>query len=185
MKQHIAPEDLFALSESQKLNLRDMWMPEVNTIACASICRDVINEEFETIVFMIGQIIINEGSRNLILRKMSLPEDIAFEDELSEQDIEENRTESSDENDDNEFELEYAEPDQYFSREDCLPLLSIGCMIEILNGLKYGQDGFTITIPPLRKLLGDKGYAVTNKVELQYEEEELCDALWSALKEFL
>jgi hypothetical protein len=212
VKQFITPEDLSELSESQKMNLRDMWMPAVNTIACASICKDVINEEYEDIVFVIGEIIVQEGSRNLILRRLRLVDDAIIEDELIEdgsgdQDIEDeilgssnDITEISDENgdissdsdsdvedsyDDDEFEFEFLEPEQYFSREDCLPLLSIGEIIEILGGLKFGQDGFTVSIPSSKRLIGEQGYTVTNSVELEHEEDELCDALWSVLKEFL
>ena len=212
MKQYITPEDLSNLSESQKMNLRDMWMPAVNTIACARICKDVINEEYESIVFVVGEIIVYEGSRNLILRRLRLVDDIIAEDELiadesdeqhilneptgSSNDITEEFYENSDTTDidtdtdndsygDDEFEFEYGEPEQYFSREDCLPLLSIGEMIEMLGGLKFGQDGFTVSIPSSKKLIGEQGYTVTNYVELEYEEDELCDALWSVLKEFL
>ncbi|MDD4295683.1 MAG: hypothetical protein PHC69_01860 [Ruminiclostridium sp.] len=212
MKQYITPKDLSELSESQKMNLRDMWMPAVNTIVCASICKDVINEEYEDIVFVIGEIIVHEGSTNLILRRLRLVEDVIFEDELVEdesgdRDVEEeiysspdDIAEVSDEDGDLSFngtgdsdvedsygddEFEFSEPEQYFSREDCLPLLSIGEMIELLGGLKFGQDGFTVSIPSSKRLIGEQGYTVTNSVELEYEEDELCDALWGVLKEFL
>ncbi len=217
MKQYITPEDLSGLSDSQKINLRDIWMPAVNTLACASICTDVINDEFETFVFVIGGIILHEGSTNPILRRFSLvDEDIITEDDngeadgefagelpngddddqfdvlFDEMDDEDDINDDFDEEDinddfdeDDEFDFNYSEPDQYFGKADCLPLLSIGQMIEMLNSLKFGNDGFHISIPSSKRLIGDPGCTVTNRVELEYEEEELCDALWSALKEHL
>jgi hypothetical protein len=89
------------------------------------------------------------------------------------------------ENDDEELTFEYSEPDQYFSKEDCLPVLNIGQMIEMLSRVKYGQDGFSIFLPPARKIVGDSGSKVVNSTEMEFEEEELCDALWNALVEFL
>jgi hypothetical protein len=190
MKQHITPEDLAQLTESQKMNLRDMWMPELNTLACASICRDVINEKYEDIAFVIGQVIIHEGSKNPVLRRLGLVDETIDEDGFSDEDEGEENfediLEDSDENyEDENFEFEYPEPDQYFSKKDCLPLLSIGQMLEMLSSLKYGQYGLTVSLPPAKRLIGDKGFTVSNNLEQEYEEEELCDALWNALKAFL
>jgi hypothetical protein len=42
-----------------------------------------------------------------------------------------------------------------------------------------------MSIPAARKLPGDKDVVVMNKNELEYEDEELCDALWKALVECL
>ena len=84
-----------------------------------------------------------------------------------------------------EVELEYAEPEQYFNKVDCMPLPGIGELIELLGRVRYGQDGFDISIPAARKQLGDKDCVVMNRFEQEYEEEELCDALWNALVECL
>jgi len=195
MKKHITPDDLAQLTESQKVNLRDMWMPELNTLACASICRDVVNDKFEDIVFVIGQIIIPEGENIPILRRMGLVDETIAHDgfpgreyvEESSEEIPVEKPEVSDDNydDSDEFEFEFFGQEQYFSKKDCLPLLSIGQMLEMLSSLKFGQNGFTVSLPPAKRLLGDKGYTVTNVIEQEYEEEELCDALWSALKAYL
>jgi hypothetical protein len=189
MKQHITPEDLLKLNSSQVLNLRDMWMPEPNTMAMARICKDVINDEYDTIVFVIGEVIVQEHSTRLILKRLKPADDnnadqcMELPDELPEDDGDD--IELSEENDDEEFFYEYSEPDQYFAKDDCLPVLSIGQMIEMLSRLKYGQDGFTIFIPPARKLVGDRDPRVVNSAEMEFEEEELCDALWNALVECL
>ena len=57
-------------------------------------------------------------------------------------------------------------------------------IIEMLSRVKYGQDGFDIH-PPAKRLVGDRGCRVVNGNEMEFEEEELCDALWNALVEFL
>jgi len=178
IKQHITPEDLTSLSESRKANLRDLWLPEVNTLAVASLCRDVVNNEYDNIVFVIGEVYVQEESGALILRRMSLPGDsLAEEDNISdENEPRENK---------DEFTFEYSQPEEYFSKEDCLPLLNIGGLIDFLSRVRYGQGGFDISIPPVRRLVGDKGCSVINRNELEYEEEELCDALWNALVECL
>ena len=178
MKQYISPDDLLKLNSSQILNLRDMWIPKPNTMAMARICRDVINDEYDTVVFVIGEVIVQEHNANLVLRRFKLMDEFVIDQEVELQDeIQENR--------DEELPFEPLEPDQYFSKDDCLPVLSIGEMIEILSRLKYGQDGFTVFVPPVRRFVGDRGCRVVNVNELEFEEEELCDALWNALVEYL
>lgn len=178
IKKHITTEDLTSLSESQKANLRDLWLPEVNTLAVASLCRDVINDEYDNIVFVIGEVYVQEGRGALILRRMSLPCD-----SLSEENNNPDENEPL-ENED-EVTFEYSQPEEYFSKEDCLPLLNIGEIIDFISRVRYGQEGFNISIPPVRRLVGDKGCSVINRNEIEYEEEELCDALWNALVECL
>ncbi|NLO39662.1 MAG: hypothetical protein GX115_09350, partial [Ruminiclostridium sp.] len=51
MKQFITPDQLLALSTTQKANLMDLWLPQVNTLAMARICKDVIHDEYDNIVF--------------------------------------------------------------------------------------------------------------------------------------
>lgn len=173
MKQYITPDQLLALDGTKKANLLDLWIPEVNTMAVASICKDVINDEYDNIVFMIGEILVTEGRNDLVLRRLKLLDEAFFEEN---KELFENE---------GEFELEYSEPEQYFNKKDCCPVFSIGQLIELLNKVKYGQDGFEISIPPQRRMVGDKGFVVVNNNELEYEEEELCDVLWNTLLECL
>lgn len=185
MKQHITAEDLLKLNSSQMLNLRDMWMPEPNTMAMARICKDVINDEYDTIVFVIGEVIVLEDSTRLVLRRLKLVDDNIADDIDIDQDMELPDELPEEDDDDEEIFFEYSEPGQYFSKDDCLPILNIGQMIEILNRVKFGQDGFSIFIPPARRFAGDSGPRVINGEEMEFEEEELCDALWNALVQFL
>ena len=63
MKQFITPDQLLALSTTQKANLMDLWLPQVNTLAMARICKDVINDEYDNIVFVIGEVLVTEARR--------------------------------------------------------------------------------------------------------------------------
>lgn len=173
MKQYVTPDQILALNGTQMANLMDLWLPEVNTLAMARICKDVINDEYDNIVFVIGEVLVTEGRNNLVLRRYRLLDETFFD---------ENRELFENEG---EVELEYSEPEQYFNKADCFPLPGIGQLIEWLNRVRYGQDGFDISIPAVRKLPGDKDFVVMNRNELEYEEEELCDTLWNALAECL
>ncbi len=173
MKQYVTPDQLLELNSTQKANLMDLWLPEVNTLAMARICKDVINDEYDNIVFVIGEVLVTEGRNNLVLRRYRLLDETFFDEN---KELFENE---------GELELEYSEPEQYFGKADCMPLPGIGQLIELLSRVRYGQDGFEMSIPAARKLPGDKDVVVMNKNELEYEDEELCDALWKALVECL
>lgn len=173
MKQYVTPDQLLALNSTQKANLMDLWLPEVNSLAMARICKDVINDEYDNIIFVIGEVLVTEGRNSLVLRRYKL-----LDDSLPDEDKELIENEE-------ELEMQYSEPEQYFNSVDCLPLLGIGQLIELLGRVRYGQDGYDISIPSVRKLPGDRDFVVTNKNELEHEEPELCDALWNALVECL
>ena len=184
MKQHITPEDLLKLNGSQVLNLRDMWMPKPNTMAMARICKDVINDEYDTIVFVIGEVIVQEHSTRLVLRRLVPAGDIDMDQDLELPEGNGDDMELSEGNGDEEFSFEYSEPDQFFSKDDCLPVLNIGQIIEMLNHVKW-PGRFLDIYPARKKNVGDSGSKVVNSTEMEFEEEELCDALWNALVEFL
>ena len=188
MKQYVTPDQLLALNSTQRANLMDLWLPQVNTLAMARICKDVINDEYDNIVFVIGEVLVTEGRNDLVFRRYRLIDESFFEEnnaeEVNTEEISEEEYSGMPENEE-EFEPEYSEPEQYFNQADCLPLPGIGQLIEWLCRIRYGQDGFDISIPPVRKLPGDKEFVVMNRNELEYEEEELCDALWNALVECL
>ncbi len=181
MKEHISCEDLLSLSESQKQNLRYLWVPEKNDLAMASICTNVETDEYEHIEFVIGEVIVDERHHSVTLRRYKLLNDKVLEEnqELPE----------SDEffEDDEGFELQYIEPDQYFSKEDCLPLMSVGQMIQFLRKNKYNQSGFRLVIPSAgNKLFVDEmAYTLEDSYGEAYKEEELVNCLWEAVKSVL
>ena len=122
MKQHITPEDLLKLNGSQVLNLRDMWMPKPNTMAMARICKDVINDEYDTIVFVIGEVIVQEHSTRLVLRRLVPAGDIDMDQDLELPEGNGDDMELSEGYGDEEFSFEYSEPDQFFCKDACLPV---------------------------------------------------------------
>ena len=75
-------------------------MPKPNTMAMARICKDVINDEYETIVFVIGEVIVQEDSTRLILKSLNPSGDTG----IAEDDMEL----PEDDDDDEEFFFEYS-----------------------------------------------------------------------------
>lgn len=185
MKEHISCEDLLSLSESQKQNLRYLWVPEKNDLAMASICTNVETDEYDNIEFVIGEVIIDER-HHVTLRRYRLLEDIIPEEneallinsELPEEEAFE---------DEEGFAFEYSEPDQYFSKEDCLPLMSVGQMIQFLRKNKFSQSGFRLVIPAVtNKLFADEmAYTLEDSCGEAFKEEELVTCLWEAVKSVL
>lgn len=181
MKEHISCEDLLSLNESQKQNLRYLWLPEKNDLAMASICTNVETDEYDNIEFVIGEVIVDEDHHRVTLRRYKLLDDSIFEE--NQEPVENQELVESEEG----FEFEYAEPDQYFSKEDCLPLMSVGQMIQFLRKNKYSQSGFRLVIPAVvNKLFADEmSYTLEDSYGEAYKEEELVNCLWEAVKSVL
>lgn len=175
MKQHITVQDLQALSDAQKQNLRYLWVPEKNDVAAASICVNVETDDFQDIEFVIGEIIVDEHHRGMTLRRLRLLDDTFFEEN---QELFENE---------GSFELEYAEPEQYFNKEDCLPLMSVGQMIQFLRNHKYAAAGFKLTIPGSgSKVFADEmSFTLEDNMGEADSDSELCDLLWRTVKTVL
>jgi hypothetical protein len=68
-----------------------------------------------------------------------------------------------------------------YDKKDCLPLLSIGQMIEILDSY-YQNKGFNFEIG---YTIVNKRWGIWNDCILEHEQTELCDALWEAVKSIL
>lgn len=203
MKEHLSLEDLKGLTIAQKEMLRSMWLPKVNDLAVASICRNVETEEYEDIPFVVGQVLIAGGARGqkIVLRRLMLvddPEIGAEEDAGGDEDkpAGENPEDDWDESaggydeedlgDEDGSEMMYIEPGQYFMIEDCLPLLSIGQMIALLRRSKIGQNGLQIYIPPeTDRIIDRRLFAIEDSEGVAFESEGLCDLLWEAVKTLL
>lgn len=56
MKQRISLGDLSGLSESQRQEINDLWIPAIYDVAVARVCKDVENEEYDDVVFVVGGI---------------------------------------------------------------------------------------------------------------------------------
>ncbi|HYE83045.1 MAG TPA: hypothetical protein VEG39_12885 [Clostridia bacterium] len=185
MNQRITIENLLELSEYQRDRLRDLWIPQIYDLASGFLCKDAENNKYDIFEFTIGHVSIRETGRgyhmtlvNLeALRSLRAQEDTAIEEESEEVNMEEFTEED--------FTFEYERPDIY-SKSDCMPLLSIGQMFEILNKCGYGSGNFYVN---QRKENNDWGIGrdIEQYIDYgaDYNEKELCDTLWTALKEIL
>ncbi|KUO69305.1 MAG: hypothetical protein APF77_16055 [Clostridia bacterium BRH_c25] len=179
MKHHITIENLMELSEYQRDRLNDLWTPQRYDLAAGFLCKDAENNEYDVFEFVLGHVSIKETGSGYYMTLMNLEalrswgaqEDTAEE----EADMEEYSEED--------FIFEYERPDVY-SKGDCMPLLNIGQMLEILNKCGYGGGNFYVNF---RK--GNNDWAIGRDIEqyidygTDYNEEELCDVLWTAVKE--
>jgi hypothetical protein len=200
MKQHLSSEDVTKITDSQKQHLRELWQPEKNDMAFASVCKDVINETFDIIPFVIGSIRIYDRHEDEIievekilrmttrpsvtLQRLRLIDDKFYENKehLFSDNVEINDEADEDSNDIN---FEYEEPEDFFALSDCLPLLNIGQMIEILNFLNTNQGGYSISVPDTRYEYGEQKYGIHNLIYDEHENEELADLLWEVIIELL
>jgi hypothetical protein len=211
MKQRVTAEEVKKLTKAQKQRLKELWSPEKFDVALASICKDVINETYDYIEFVIGEmrvynrmedeiLIVNKIERmsskaGVTLQRLRLIDDKFYKDKVhlftnavGETNDDEIRDEDIiiDETEvEGDFTFEYEEPEDYFSLNDCLPLFNIGQMIEIINYLNTNQGGYSITIPDKDYDYSDGKYKVHNMLYDEHEHDELCDLLWEIIVELL
>lgn len=177
MKLHITVDDLFELTEEQERNLRRLWAPKERDLAVAYICSDAETNAHEAIVFTVGRVECqNQGRSNkfhIELRSLKLVDDSFYEDITREDDEVED------------LEFEYQTPDDYFSYEYCLPLLSIGQMLEIINAEYCTDSDYTITYSRYEKRYELNEANPNSNPYSNHEPNELCDVLWEAVKTLL
>lgn len=181
MKLNITVEDLMELSEWQKKSLRSLWIPEKYDLAVAFICMNVETDEIDRIEFVVGDVLAKETNREKSFEARKYPAiydcyDVTLRSlrQVNEEEIVEEEN----------FDYEYIRPVDYFNLEYCLPLLSIGQMIRILEELGFKSSDYFIKFNS-----NTKKYSL-ERPELDYldeafEAEELCDVLWNRLKGFL
>ena len=194
MKQRVAIEDISDLSEIQKQVLNDLWIPAVYDVAIAQVCMDVDTEEYEKINFVVGGIEIYNRT-GMILHDIRYLESVksneASEDpEDSQASAEEKGNGNEDEDLDEEFDedsidFSYTRPTA-FNKEDCIPLLTIGQMIDILEkkGFGYGDFYLAAGINDIGCEIG-KSFFDVNNYGNEYAKKELCDVLWEYVKTVL
>lgn len=85
---------------------------------------------------------------------------------------------------DEDFEFDYEQPGA-FNKEDCVPLLNIGQMIEILQRYNFGKYDFYLVANTyeIGCELGKTNTAWNNRQD--WEPGELCDVLWESVKAIL
>ena len=188
MKQHITMENLTELSEYQRDRLNDLWIPQRYDLAAGFLCKNAETNEYDIFEFVIGHVNITETRSGYSMTLMNLEgirgwginEVEAQEENSAQEDIDKEEEYGEDD-----FSYEYERPDIY-NKRDCMPLLNIGQMLGILNRCEYGKGNFYINYKK-----DSNGYGVGRDIEefidygTDYTEEELCDALWKAVKEAL
>lgn len=191
MKEHLTPQDLACLTNAQKELLRSLWKPAKNELAVASICTNAETDEYTDIEFVIGQVLIIDTGRypRIVLQRLRLQDnpaqeeaDIPPEDETDDDDL------AGDYSGEEDFEFDtlYIEPENFYNLEDCLPLLSIGQMIDLIRKSKFGQRGYKLIIPPEEsKLFENRVFRLEDSDEEGYENQELCDLLWDIFKTYV
>jgi hypothetical protein len=197
MKMHISQDDLTQISESQKRRLTELWKPEKYDLAIAYICKDADNEEYDKFEFVIGNIVVDNHAR-IYLNDIKAPEinpgETDSEDEANSSEAPETEDESYLEEDEEEQELSdedfalalsYSRP-SCFNKEECIPLVNIGQMIDILQRNNYGDGDFYMTVGTAEVgcELG-KNTSNYNSYGFDHENKELCNALWELVKTIL
>jgi len=184
MKQHITVENLMELTEYQRDRLNDLWTPQRYDLAAGFLIKDAENNEYDIFEFVIGHLKIGETRSGYYMTLMNLEalRGWANQGDAEEEEEEEVDTEEYNEED---FIFEYERPDVY-SKGDCMPLLNIGQMLEILNKCGYGKGDFYINFRKETSSCG-VGRDIEQYIDFgtDYSSEELCDALWAAVKEVL
>lgn len=190
MKLRITNKDLDELTFEQKQNLCDLWLPNVYDIAVANVCVDATLEKFEQITYVIGGIKLLKHHDMLLYdlkfmpdKKLEAQEEEACIDCDTEEIVE--ADDSEDFSFDEDFSFEFQRPDSY-TKQDCLPLLDIGQMIDILQRKNFGPCDFSLSVTSgdyvcemSKDAFSGSNYDINNK------NVELCDALWDAVKAIL
>ncbi len=192
MKMCLSPEDFRELSETQKSALRDLWLPCKYDLAFEIVWRDVENDIHDIAIILVLDAKVHSTPRNYeVVLKVYYPNGIPKYGDLeafSEEDYRNIWDTSAENGDDfkgepengfmeNETSLDEkneSSAEHYINKEICLPLLNIGQMIAIL---KEHQGEPNIRFAPEEAICYVGG--------IEFSGEELCDALWEAVKKLL
>ena len=171
MKRRTTVEDVLTLSPAQRVNLHRVWKPLKYDIAIASVCTDIENDIWSTIEFTVGEVKMSASGHCLLF-------DLRYLENLYQMG---KTTEDTD--GEGEFDAYIS-----FNYDDCLPLLDIGQMIEILqyvNLNKYhfymiaGDGTFGCELGSYNSAM--KGAILKNG----YNEAEFIDLIWGIIKSIL
>lgn len=207
MKLRITQKQLDELTLEQKQNLCDLWIPHLYDVAVATVCVDAAEEKYGQITYVIGGITILKNSNLHLYDSKFLPNEkirILNEDDDN---LESNDSENIDENNgtaksqcgcggvedsfgeedffDEDFSFEFQRPDSY-SKQECLPLLDIGQMIDILSRKNFGQCNFSLSVETDEDYIEmGKDNSLNQNSYNDNGNSELCDVLWNAIKAVL
>jgi len=206
MKLRITRKELDALTLEQKQNLCDLWIPNLYDVAVATVCIDAAEEKFGQITYVIGGIKLLRHHDMLLSDLKFMPDEqlkiqeeenysdnIASDridgiEDLSESEkVEENEDETlQDFSFDEDFNFEFQRPESYL-KQDCVPLLDVGQMMDILERKNFGQGGFYLsaTIDDYVFEMGKDDISSNDIFNQSSKNCELCDILWESVKAIL
>jgi hypothetical protein len=196
MKLRITVEDIKQLNEDQKRKLTELWRPQKYDVALASMIMDVENEVFDEFEFVVGNVSVDKRANIYIHDITGIPANASESDNEEEASLGEDTEKSSDDNEvetyDEEFEEEEESEDDFditytrpifFSKEDCVPLLNIGQLMELLQRFNFGSADFYLNAGT-----GETGCEIgripATWVDYSGDQDpdELCDVLWEIVK---
>jgi hypothetical protein len=212
MKLRITRKELDTLTFVQKQNLCDLWIPNLYDVAVATVCIDAAEEKFDQITFIIGGIKLLKHHDIMLSDLKFMPDEQfkvqaeeAYSDNIASDTIdgiealsENEEYQDSDEKGetdqdveeeftfDEDFNFEFQRPDSY-SKQDCVPLLDIGQMINILEMKNFGQGGFYLcaTIDDYVFEMGKDDISSNTILDPNSKNCKLCDVLWESVKALL
>jgi len=217
MKLRITQKELDTLTFEQKQNLCDLWIPNLYDVVVATVCIDAAEEKFGQITYVIGGIKLLKHHDMLLYDLKFMPDEqlkIQEEEDYSDniasdridgiENISENDSEVNQENEENQeqeetdedleqeftfdedFNFEFQRPESY-SKQDCVPLLDIGQMIDILKRRNFGQGGFYLsaTFDDFVFETGKDDFSNNTIFDQNSTNCELCDILWESVKALL
>jgi hypothetical protein len=201
MKLRITRNDLEELTTEQKQNLCDLWIPHIYDTAVANVCIDASEERYEQIIYVVGGIKLLKHHDMLLYDLKFMPDDSfkikeedAYSDNIASDRIDgldsstdtDDGTEPEEFSFDEDFNFEFQRPDSY-SKQDCLPLLDIGQLIDILDRKNFGEGDFYLSasIGDYVLEMGKNDFSGAASYDENNKTCELCDILWESVKAVL
>lgn len=193
LKKHIVPEDIIELSEGEKDSLKKLWLPEQFELFTVPACKDAENDLYDYDIYVIQEVNVNSINEDkkydfsyhpvhaynyheVLLKSIPLKQTdnshVPFCHE--EEDMDES-FEGYEEIDERQEIIE-SSPTYFIHKNNALPLLSIGKMIQILYKKKCRDDMRMQLNVDMKTCIIDEVY---------FESDCLCDSLWKAVKTLL
>lgn len=190
MKLRITQKDLDELSLEQKQNLCDLWIPNIYDPAVATVCVDAAEDKYQQITFVVGGLKLLKHHDILLYDMKFLPDEAAkVQEEENPESVPQMDADDGNADEefvfDEDFSFEFQRPET-FSKQESLPLLDIGQMIDILERKNYGQCDFSLSITFGDYVcdMGKDAFSGSN-FDANNKNSELCDILWEAVKALL
>jgi len=205
MKLRITRKELEELTLEQRQNLCDLWIPHIYDTVVANVCVDAAEEKYEQIIYAIGGIKLLKHNDMLLYDLKFMADEtvkIKEDDDSFSGGIEADRIEGTDAAEascdcseeepeeefsfDEDFNFEFQRPEAYI-KQDCLPLLDIGQMVDLLERKNFGEGDFYLSaaIGDYVLEMGKNNISGSASYDHDNKEIELCDILWESVKAIL